>query len=89
MRCKGHVTRKIETRNACKTLVRKLKGRNYSKDLKIDGRVIKCVLEQRVGECGSNYCGSGQGPVAVSFEHSNETSYSIKEWEFDDQLIGF
>jgi len=37
-----------------------------------------------VGRCGLNAGGSGQGPVVGSCEHSNESSGSIKVWEFLD-----
>jgi hypothetical protein len=34
--------------------------------------------------CGLNASGSGQGPVAGSFEHDNKTSVSIKGGEMLD-----
>jgi hypothetical protein len=37
-----------------------------------------------VGRCGLEACGSGQGPVAGSCGHSNESSGSIKGGEFLD-----
>jgi len=37
-----------------------------------------------VERCGMNAFGSGQGPVAGSCEHGNESSDSIKGREFFD-----
>jgi hypothetical protein len=31
-----------------------------------------------MGRCGLDASGSGQGPVAISYEHGNEPSISIK-----------
>jgi hypothetical protein len=46
---------------------------------------IKMALsEVAVGRCGLDSSGTGQGPVAVSCEHGNETSGSIKGGEFLD-----
>jgi len=39
-------------------------------------------LEIRVGRCGLEVSGSGQGLVVGPCEHGNETSGSIKGWEF-------
>jgi hypothetical protein len=37
-----------------------------------------------VGRCGDALSGSGRGPVAESCEHGNESSGSIKGWDFLD-----
>jgi len=42
-----------------------------------------------VGSYGLDASGSGQGPVACSFEYGNETSGSLKDVEFVDQLSDF
>jgi hypothetical protein len=59
-----------------------LKGRDYSEDLDVDGKVM---LEwNRVGECKLNLSGSEYGPVTGSSEHGNEPSDSIKGGEILD-----
>jgi hypothetical protein len=37
-----------------------------------------------MGTCGMDASGSGQGPVAGSFEHGNEPSGFIKDGKFID-----
>jgi hypothetical protein len=39
-----------------------------------------------VGRCGLDTSGSGQGPVADSYEHGNEPLGSTEGEEFLDQL---
>jgi hypothetical protein len=63
-----------EMRNVYKILVQKPKVRDHSEDLRVDGRIILKLL---LGKHGLG-CGSGQGPVAVSCRHGNETNGSIR-----------
>jgi hypothetical protein len=42
-----------------------------------------------VGRCGLDSSGSGQGPVAGSFEHGNEPLVSTKGREFLDLLSDY
>jgi hypothetical protein len=61
------------------------KERDHSEDLGVDGRIIlERTLENRVQCCGLDSTRSGQRPVAVSCEHSNKLSVSIKDGEFLD-----
>jgi hypothetical protein len=58
----------------------KLKGRDCSEDIGIDGKII---LEWILGKWGGMlWDGSGQGPVAEFCEHGNEPSDFIKGGEF-------
>jgi hypothetical protein len=51
----------------------------------LEGNIRMDVKRNMVGRCGLNSSDSGQGPVAVCCEHSNEPSGSIKVWvEFID-----
>jgi hypothetical protein len=50
-----------------------------NKDLHNSPCVMKCCTD-----CG--FSAFGQGPVAESFEHDNETSGSVKGGEFNDSL---
>jgi hypothetical protein len=48
-----------EIRNAYKILVESLKGRDHSKDLGVDGRIIlKCILGKYGRRCGLDISGS-------------------------------
>jgi hypothetical protein len=55
-----------------------LKGSDYSENIR--------SLENRVGRCGLDASGSGQGPMAGYDELGNESSCSIRGWEFLDRL---
>jgi hypothetical protein len=62
-----------------------MKGRDHSKDLDVDGRIIlEWILENRKGKCELVSSGSGWGPVEGSCEHGNEPSSSIRGGEFLD-----
>jgi hypothetical protein len=62
-----------------------LKGRDYSKDVGIDGRIIlDSSHRSRVKICRLDSSGSGQGPVSGSCEHGKETSGYMKGGEFLD-----
>jgi hypothetical protein len=67
-----------ETRNAYRILLRKPKGKRprckWVNNIKTDLR--------EMGWHGLDCSGSGQGPVEGSWKHSNESSGSIKCWEF-------
>jgi len=46
-----------------------LKGRAYSEDIGVDGRIIlEWILRNEMESCGSDSSDSGQGPVAGSCE---------------------
>jgi len=63
-----------------------LRSRFHLEDLGVDGkiiRVLKLTLGNRVGGCGLDASGSGQGLVAGPWEHDNEHSGSIQGGEFD------
>jgi hypothetical protein len=61
------------------------KERDHSEDLGVDGNIIvQRVLGKYVGRCGLDVAGSGQGPMAGSCEHCNETSGFVKGGEFLD-----
>jgi hypothetical protein len=51
-----------------------LKGRDYSEDLGVDGKIILELILRKLGveRCGLDSSGSVQGPVAGSCEHGNE-----------------
>jgi hypothetical protein len=67
-----------EIRNAYIILVGKPEGRR-PQDFGVDGKIIlKWILGNRVGGCGLDASGSGQGSVASPCEYGNETSGSIK-----------
>jgi len=62
-----------------------LKGRDHLEDVGTDGRIIlEWNLKMGVEKCGVDASGSGQGLVAGSCVHRNETSASIKGEEFLD-----
>jgi hypothetical protein len=61
-----------------KYLVVKSEGKNHLEDQDVDGRIILgWILEKRVGGCGLDASGSGQGPAAGSCEHGSEHPGSI------------
>jgi hypothetical protein len=73
-------------RNAYKIMVRKFEGKNHSEDLGGDGRII---FQWIFGKSGlvvwiEIHPAQGYGLVAVSCEHGNEPSVSIKCGEFLD-----
>jgi hypothetical protein len=47
---------------------------------------IRMDLGEIVGGFGLDLCGSGQGPVVGSHEHSNDPSGPMKRKEFLEQL---
>jgi hypothetical protein len=50
MRLVRHVARIVDIRNTYKILVGKLKGKDHSDDLDVNGkRVLKCILEKEGG----------------------------------------
>jgi hypothetical protein len=51
------------------------KERDHYEDIDIDGTILKLILEKYGGGYGLDSSGSGQRPVAGSYEHGNETSY--------------
>lgn len=52
-------------------------------DLDIAGRIIpKWFIRGRMGWCGLDSCGSGQGEVVGFCEHCNKPSASINVWNF-------
>jgi len=57
-----------------------LKGRDHSEDLGVDER----ISGEGVGGCGLDSSGSGQGPMAGSWEHGNELLGSTEDGEFLD-----
>jgi len=69
-------------------LVRKPKGKRSLGRPRRRRKNIKMNPEGIIQESVWNGSGSGYGPVAGSCEHGNETSVSIKGWEFLVQLIG-
>jgi hypothetical protein len=72
LRWAGHVVYMGQKRNKYKLLVWKSKGKKYSQDLDVDGRIILgWVLEKEGGRCGLNASGSGYGPVAGTCKHCN------------------
>jgi len=58
-----------------------LKVRDYSTDLGVGGKISHCILEKWMCIYGLDSSGSGQGPVAGSYGHSNERLGSIKYGE--------
>jgi hypothetical protein len=54
-----------------------------------DNFTFTLPYNSRVGSCGLDSFDSWWGPVAVSREHDNEPSGSIKGWEFIDQLSDY
>jgi hypothetical protein len=60
----GNVTRTGEMRNFSRKALRE--------DMRVNGRIIlKWILNNRVGRCGLDACGRGQGPVAGYCENGN------------------
>jgi hypothetical protein len=60
-----------------------VKGRDDLGYMGVNVNIIsEQFLEIRVGRCGLEVSGSGQGLVVGPCEHGNETSGSIKGWEF-------
>jgi hypothetical protein len=60
-----------------------LKKKDDSEDLGVDGRtILNWILGNRVGGCGLDSSGTGQGPMAGSCEHVNKPFGSIKGGEF-------
>jgi hypothetical protein len=56
-----------------------LKGKDQSEELGVGGKIIlERFLENRVGRCGLDSSGSGQGPVASSCEHGNERTFGFR-----------
>jgi hypothetical protein len=48
----------------------RLKGREYLKDIGVDGTIrLKVILENRIWWCGLGSSGLGYGPVAGSCKH--------------------
>jgi hypothetical protein len=73
-----------EIRNAYKIMVEKPEGKTTLGKLTCRWRIIlKWIL--KIG-CESVYWISGQGPVAGSCKHDNDSLGSIKVEEFFDQL---
>jgi len=62
----------------------KLKGRDYSRDLCLDGRIILELILKRSGiwKCGLDSSGIGYGSMMGSCEHGNEFSDSTKDENF-------
>ena len=48
--------------------------------------MVKCVVKERGGLCGVDWSASGQVPVAGCFARGNDTSTSIKCYNFLDWL---
>jgi hypothetical protein len=48
----------------------------------VDENILEWILEKEGGKNGVDASGSGKGPVAVSCEHGNEPSSSIKRGFF-------
>jgi hypothetical protein len=70
-----------------KTLVGDLKVRDHLEDQDVDGKeVLKWRLNDTVWSCGLDSSGSGNGSVAVWYEHGKEPSGFVKEGEFLDHL---
>jgi hypothetical protein len=56
---------------------------NHQEDLGINGRItLKCFMQNRVGVCGLDSSGSGEGLVVSFGEHGNETRGFIKRGNF-------
>jgi hypothetical protein len=56
-----------------------LKGRDHSKDLGVNGRIIlKWILGKWCVRCGLNSSGSEKGLVAGSCQHGNEPTIFMK-----------
>jgi len=70
---------------ALKLVLEILKVRNHWEFLDVDCKMtLECILQKCGGRCGLDSSGSGYGPVAGSYEESNEFSGCIKGWEFLD-----
>jgi hypothetical protein len=83
IRWAGHVDLMEKTRNVYKTVVGKPKGRRPLGALRRSWKdSIRMDLREIGWESRLDSSGSGEGPVAGSCEHGNETSGSIKAGNF-------
>jgi hypothetical protein len=88
---KGEVTRTVWTRNNKKYL-EYFKGKNYMGDLDIDEKTdpkSQLILRNCTRTCGINPLNPGQGPIAGSCEHDNESSGPMHKGEFFDSLDNY
>jgi hypothetical protein len=75
----GHVACMGEMRNLYSILVGKLKGRDHSEDIAVDGMIIlKWIREIGWEVLYSMHLAQNRGQVVGYCEHSNEPSSSIK-----------
>lgn len=65
-----------------------LKEKDRLEDQGVEARIILKRLNS-LGGRGMDTCGSGQGQLAVSYEHGNETYASINFEEFSDYLRAY
>jgi hypothetical protein len=63
-----------------------LVGRDHLVDLRVDGKILKQILNQKGVRFGLDSTTSGQCPVTGSCEHGNKPSGSVKGEVFLDRL---
>jgi hypothetical protein len=64
-------------------------GRENSEDLgAVWTKILEWILESRLGSCGLNKSGSGQGPLAGFSENGNKSAGSVEDGEFVNYLVG-
>jgi hypothetical protein len=61
-----------------------LRGTEKSRELDVDRRIILKWIIGKSGCHGLDSSGSGQGPVASSYEHGNEPFGSVRGGQFLD-----
>jgi hypothetical protein len=65
-------------RNVYQLWYKNIKERDPLEDPRVGGRILKCILRNRMGTCGLDSSGSGYGALAGSCVYGNESQESIK-----------